>query len=462
MTKKEEELSFLFNKMKKVSNLKSKSVSKNPNLGRPIKCQNIDKTIYFKNVTSCSKILGKNHPGSICDWISGRYKCSIDGLDNFEYLSDEEISELGEIPFIENINDIDFPISSKTCTIEEFNEFLQKNKIKSYTELVKIPKGNALYKRIRRINQQDKINYYNDPKDLIKQQNKEDNKRYLEKLEYLNKSMFEINKQNSSLNNYKDLYNILKIESSKTENRFFKELFSLLDQEDCWGILVLWIYYNALTDGRPVPNAIYYSETTKIKLFSEHGMNYLDGYELHHMKCLSCNGPNIKENLVFLSFKEHLIVHRSLYYSTSLFVNYKLQLRAAYVLMYNSHGKDHVIVEEDEIVKIMKIKLTNHNNIGDKNPMAKRIIQFSKDYSNIIKIYNCLVSTAKLFGISKDVLYKICGEYENRNRVLGGFGWKYEKDFNTYINRLIDSGETELANKLVMQYNAILNKGEDE
>jgi len=68
----------------------------------PIKCKNNGNTVYFRSLTDCAKLIGLNSPGSICDWLRGRYKCSLKNFSDFEYLSEEEKANINNIDFIKD------------------------------------------------------------------------------------------------------------------------------------------------------------------------------------------------------------------------------------------------------------------------------------------------------------------------------------------------------------------------
>ena len=72
----------------------------------PLKCNNRGITRYFKGLSECAKIIGLNHPVSICDWLKGRYKCSLKNFSDFQYLTEDELKNINSITFTENSDEI--------------------------------------------------------------------------------------------------------------------------------------------------------------------------------------------------------------------------------------------------------------------------------------------------------------------------------------------------------------------
>ena len=130
----------------------------------PIKCNNFEKTVYFKSITDCAKILGMSHPGSIVDWLKNRYKCTYPGLSDFEYINKSEISS---VKFIETIDELDIPEDIRNIqSREDMILFVNKHKLRSKEDFDK----NGFSRFYRRFTRDDlkPIYYY-------KEQNREDN-----------------------------------------------------------------------------------------------------------------------------------------------------------------------------------------------------------------------------------------------------------------------------------------------
>lgn len=108
----------------------------NPNtlkkLSTPIKCiiTSTNKIVYFKGIMNCSRILKMNNPGSVCDWVKGRYVCTYPGLSNFEYMTKDEINN----PNTEYISSFDelglYPIRPRDIkSRDEAVKFINDNKL---------------------------------------------------------------------------------------------------------------------------------------------------------------------------------------------------------------------------------------------------------------------------------------------------------------------------------------------
>lgn len=116
----------------------------NPNtlkkLSTPIKC-NIDsdnRTVYFKGIMDCSRILKMNNPGSVCDWVKGRYTCTYPGLSNFQYMTEEEIND-SDVKYINTFDELGiYPIRPRDIkTREEAIKFINDNKLTCKKDFIK-------------------------------------------------------------------------------------------------------------------------------------------------------------------------------------------------------------------------------------------------------------------------------------------------------------------------------------
>ena len=81
----------------------------------PIKCKNGSKTVFFRGLTECAKLIGLKHPGSICDWLKNRYKCTLKNFSDFEYLTEDEIKNKDLIHFIESSDELIFMDAEDTA-----------------------------------------------------------------------------------------------------------------------------------------------------------------------------------------------------------------------------------------------------------------------------------------------------------------------------------------------------------
>lgn len=117
----------------------------NPNtlkkLSTPIKCT-IDlynKVVYFRGIMDCSRILKMNNPGSVCDWVKGRYKCTYPGLSNFQYMTENEIND-PDIKYINSFEELGlYPIRPREIkTREEALKFINDNKITCKKDFIKL------------------------------------------------------------------------------------------------------------------------------------------------------------------------------------------------------------------------------------------------------------------------------------------------------------------------------------
>lgn len=108
----------------------------NPNtlrkLSTPIKCtiNNDNRIVYFKGIIDCSRILKLNNPGSVCDWVKGRYVCTYPGLSNFQYMTEEEIND-SNIEYVNSFDELGlYPIRTRDIkTRKEAEKFINDNKL---------------------------------------------------------------------------------------------------------------------------------------------------------------------------------------------------------------------------------------------------------------------------------------------------------------------------------------------
>lgn len=276
--------------------------------------------------------------------------------------------------------------------------------------------------------------------------------------------------------------------------------------------------YNQLIEKamqRPRPTGYKYGKpktkeeyTELYKLQEQYG---LKDVATHHIVPKCMGGTNDKENLVYLTYKEHKLAHKLLYYIHK-FDNYRTPLMYSYMMLYN-YDKSYVITElkkhpvvaldpitlkfkyEFESVKeaeiFVKRKCVNESlanrvitvggykwiyleQYNDKDFMKKlksqykppmqngeqnrkKVIQITYDNNilNVIEYYESLADAQRKTGISSGSIVNVCkGKSAHANKHL----FMYETTYNNlkYRNTFLENLKKLRIKKLAMNGKSII------
>lgn len=188
------------------------------------------------------------------------------------------------------------------------------------------------------------------------------------------------------------------------------------------------------------------------KIIVERGHEKIKGYDKHHIIMRSKGGSNVKKNIIYLSKKEHLYIHRLLLIENP----NDIEVQRAYVALVSFNKKYVSKKERDFVLELKKVLMKTFNpmlsdenrkkirltKLGENNPACRidqRIVLY-KDYTKteIEEMFYTLKSSGKYIfekGLSKSInaaMVTISLACQNKINYAYDRYWSYTTDKNYY------------------------------